>query len=74
MQPLPRGALPFPFLPSTPFGITKINQINFKPNEKKVIIKSRTISLMTSETLVRAWTQTINTVKINEIITYVTEE
>ena len=29
---------------------------------------------MTTETLVPAWTQTIHTVKINEIITYVNEE
>ena len=29
---------------------------------------------MTTETLVPAGTQTIHTVKINEIITYVTEE
>ena len=29
---------------------------------------------MTTETLVLVWTQTIHTVKINEIITYVNEE
>ena len=29
---------------------------------------------MTTETLVPVWTQTIHTVKINEIITYVNEE
>ena len=29
---------------------------------------------MTTETLVPTWTQTIHTVKINEIITYVNEE
>ena len=29
---------------------------------------------MTTETLVPVWTQTIHTVKINEIITYVNEK
>ena len=49
-------------------------QINFKPNEKVVKIKSKTNLLMTTETLVPVSTQTIHMVKINEIITNVNEE